>query len=140
MTQALRVFFRKSDSQIVWTHQVTDFADRQPVPFPTTVEEDLAEIPYKIPVLDSPPLGGSAQDYACIEVQDTQKVEAYLASDTNRIVDGALVIGEPRLPPPPDPDYARACEILKTSPAVITQPEIWELLRIFGKKLGYQFK
>ncbi|MBA7573639.1 hypothetical protein ES708_15437 [subsurface metagenome] len=40
-------------------------------------------------------------------------------------------------PPLPDPDYDRACELLATSPQVITQPEIWELLRIFGRKLGY---
>ncbi len=41
---------------------------------------------------------------------------------------------------PPDPDYDRACELLETSPAVITQPEQWELLRLFGKKLGYRFE
>ena len=42
-------------------------------------------------------------------------------------------------PPPPDPDYDRVCELLASSPEVITQPAIWELLRIFGKKLGYRF-
>lgn len=40
--------------------------------------------------------------------------------------------------PSPDLDYDRACELLATSSSVITQPEIWELLRIFGKKLGYR--
>ena len=41
--------------------------------------------------------------------------------------------------PPPDPDYIRACEILGSSPDVITQPEIWELLRLIGRRLGYHF-
>lgn len=40
---------------------------------------------------------------------------------------------------PPDPDYERACELLASSPAVITQPEMWELMRLFGKRLGYRF-
>lgn len=39
---------------------------------------------------------------------------------------------------PPDPDTIRAEEILATSPAVITQPEMWELLRILGRRLGYR--
>lgn len=38
---------------------------------------------------------------------------------------------------PPDPDYERAKEILGTSPAAITMPEIWELLRILGRRFGY---
>ena len=29
-------------------------------------------------------------------------------------------------------------ELLATSPSVITMPEIWELLRIFGRQLGYR--
>lgn len=37
---------------------------------------------------------------------------------------------------PPDPDIVRAQELLGTSPAVITQVEIWELMRIFGRRLG----
>lgn len=37
---------------------------------------------------------------------------------------------------PPDPDIERAEELLGTSPAVITMPEIWELLRIFGSWHG----
>lgn len=39
--------------------------------------------------------------------------------------------------PPPAQDVIRAGEILATSPDVITQPEIWELLRILGRRLGY---
>jgi len=37
---------------------------------------------------------------------------------------------------PPDPDISRAAALLSTSPEAITQPEIWELLRIFGRLLG----
>lgn len=33
-------------------------------------------------------------------------------------------------------DEARASEILATSPDAITMPEIWELLRIFARRLG----
>uniref|UniRef100_A0A6H1ZSM1 Uncharacterized protein n=1 Tax=viral metagenome TaxID=1070528 RepID=A0A6H1ZSM1_9ZZZZ len=40
-------------------------------------------------------------------------------------------------PMPPTEDELRVRKLLATSPAVITQPEIWELLRIFGRKLGY---
>lgn len=36
------------------------------------------------------------------------------------------------------PDYIRASELLATSPDVIKMPEVWELLRIFGRKLGYR--
>lgn len=39
---------------------------------------------------------------------------------------------------PPDPDTIRAEEILGTSPDAITLPEIWELLRIYGRRLGYR--
>lgn len=35
----------------------------------------------------------------------------------------------------PNPDIERAKELLSTSAEVITQPEIWELLRIFGRRL-----
>lgn len=38
-----------------------------------------------------------------------------------------------------DLDTLRAEELLELSPAVITQPEIWELLRIYGRHLGYSF-
>ncbi|GAH87660.1 unnamed protein product, partial [marine sediment metagenome] len=35
------------------------------------------------------------------------------------------------------PDAVRAAELLATSAAVITMPEVWELLRIYGRKLGF---
>jgi len=37
---------------------------------------------------------------------------------------------------PPNPDMARAKELLSNSPDVITQPEMWELMRIFGRLHG----
>lgn len=43
------------------------------------------------------------------------------------------------IPYVPDPDALRAEEILASSPDVITMPEIWELLRIIGRRLGYRF-
>lgn len=36
----------------------------------------------------------------------------------------------------PDPDIIRAKELLANSPDVISQPEMWELMRIFGRLLG----
>jgi len=40
---------------------------------------------------------------------------------------------------PPSPDDLRAAKLLANSPQVITQPEMWELMRIFGRRLGYDF-
>lgn len=40
---------------------------------------------------------------------------------------------------PPDPDTIRAEELLATSPQVITMPEMWELIRIYGRRLGFRF-
>jgi len=40
---------------------------------------------------------------------------------------------------PPDPDTIRAQEILATSPDAITMPEMWELVRVFGRRLGYRW-
>ncbi|MBA7627794.1 hypothetical protein ES703_35263 [subsurface metagenome] len=37
---------------------------------------------------------------------------------------------------PPDPDIEKAKELLATSPPAITMPEMWELLRIFGRFRG----
>lgn len=39
---------------------------------------------------------------------------------------------------PPDPDTIRAEELLATSASVISMPEMWELVRIFGRRLGYK--
>lgn len=43
------------------------------------------------------------------------------------------------IPYQPTPDEVRAAEILATSPDAITMPEMWELLRIYGRRLGYRF-
>lgn len=59
-------------------------------------------------------------------------------------VEGAIEIDQAEyqafidaLPPvPPDPDRVRAQELLSNSPDVITQPEMWELMRIFGRLHG----
>lgn len=40
---------------------------------------------------------------------------------------------------PLSPDVIRAQELLASSPDVITQPEQWELLRIFGRLHGLSF-
>lgn len=40
--------------------------------------------------------------------------------------------------PLPDPDYDKACGLLARSPPAITMVEAWELLRLFGKRLGYR--
>lgn len=42
-------------------------------------------------------------------------------------------------PLPPDPDYDRACEILSNPTIPIPATELAELVRIFGKRLGYDF-
>ena len=41
--------------------------------------------------------------------------------------------------PPPDPDYIRACEILSNPAIPIPAPDLAELLRIFGRHMGYRF-
>lgn len=73
---------------------------------------------------------------------NTTTVESY---SHDQDVDGAIEIDRAEfdtyiasLPPPPlDPDEARAKELLASSPDVITQPEIWELLRIIGRRSGW---
>lgn len=45
------------------------------------------------------------------------------------------IVGNPDYDPL-TPDTRRAKELLATSPAVITQPEMWELMRIFGRLHG----
>lgn len=46
---------------------------------------------------------------------------------------------KPTPPRPPSPDIVRATELLATSPQVITMPEMWELMRIFGRLHGISF-
>lgn len=37
---------------------------------------------------------------------------------------------------PPNPDTIRAQELLENSPDVISMPEMWELMRIYGRRFG----
>lgn len=90
MAKALRVFYRKSDNKIVWTHELRGTGE-----FPTTVEIDLSQIPGTMPD-GKTPLRGVIDDYECIEELDSQKASAFLASDTNAVVNGKLIIGNPR--------------------------------------------
>ena len=100
-TKALRVFYRESDNQIVWTHELRGSGE-----FPTTLVDDLAEIPDKVismeldaeeNIVSQVKLGGRIEDYACIEEQDPQKATNALLSDSNRIVLGKLKIGDKRI-------------------------------------------
>jgi len=49
-----------------------------------------------------------------------------------------VIVGNPDYNPL-SPDDMRASEILANSPDVITLPEMWELVRIFGRRLGFRF-
>ncbi len=89
-TKSIRVFYRKSDGEVVWSHEL-----RGTGKFPTSVASDLAGISGQMPD-GLTPLGGFPGDYACIEVDDTVVIEGFLASDSNKAVDGKLVTGTPR--------------------------------------------
>ena len=78
-----------------------------------------------------------------VEAGETKSVQS--CSNDEHVVPGAVEIDEAEfraflatLPPIPefDPDRVRAAELLLTSPDVITMPEMWELLRIFGRFHG----
>jgi len=62
----------------------------------------------------------------------SQEAGAYLFDEATQ-----ALIDNPDYIDPTPPDVIRAREILATSPSVITQPEMWELMRIFGRKLGF---
>lgn len=79
-----------------------------------------------------------------ILIQDTTTEEdealSILATEVREPTSEELIAFEAiEKPLPPDPDYTRACELLSHSPDAIKQPEIWELLRLIGKRLGYRF-
>lgn len=46
----------------------------------------------------------------------------------------------PQEPEPPDADTLRAQELLTNPPSAITQPEMWELMRIFGRMHELEFE
>ena len=88
--KAVRVFYQKADNEIVWRHTLTGTGE-----FANTKEEDLAGIPDTMPNGETP-LGGVPEDYACIEVTDQTTISAFMASDSNTVVNGELITGTPR--------------------------------------------
>ncbi len=106
MTEAVRVFYRKSDGKQVWTHQVIDFADRIPPVFPNSIQNDLDKLPDQVltlltdatgKIIGDVKVGGMREDYTCIEEFDEVKVKQILGSDENTVVDKKIVIGKARL-------------------------------------------
>jgi len=101
-TKAVRIFYRKSDNQIVWTHTVVDFMGRTPAFFPTTIEEDLAKIPDKPKlnsdgsIIEGTRLGGVVEEYDYVQEDDSQRAQDALDSDENRIVNKRLIVGRKR--------------------------------------------
>ena len=125
MIKAIRVFYRKSDGKVIWSHQLV-CPDGYDGKFPTTIEQNIEELPDK-PQLDATgsvildanenpfKLGGVPDDYACIEVTDQLTISAFVASDSNTVVNGKLVTGTPRpivIPEPPR-DLAKEVDELK---------------------------
>ena len=105
MGRALRIFYQKSNNQIVWQHE-TRSPEGKPAISPTTIEEDLANIPDKMPD------GKTPLDYGYIEVGEAD-IDAYFASDNNRVIDNKLAVGTPRIEveePPPEPPRDLAAE------------------------------
>ena len=103
MGRALKVFYLKSDNQIVWTFE-THSPDGKEAICPVTAESILAELPDKMPNGETI-LGGLSEDYDYIEVEEPQ-IDAYFASDTNEIIDNELIVGKPRkktIEQPPEP-------------------------------------
>ncbi len=82
-TKALRFFYDKVTRKIVWSHEL-----REPGVFPTTIEEDLEEIPGKKPypivdtsglIISNPSLGGSIEDYEWDETSDMAIIDRYFS-------------------------------------------------------------
>lgn len=103
MIKAVRVFYRKTDSQIVWNSSLEGDGI-----FPRTIEEELVTIPNvevgTTETSEGIPLGGAPEDYACIEVTDQSIITTFIASDSNTVVKGKLITGTPRpivIPEPP---------------------------------------
>ncbi len=110
VTKALRVFYRKSTNDILWTLTIEDFKQRDIVPFSNTIEEDLAKLPDTMPD-GITPLGGVPEDYDCVEIQETETVNKILDSDVNRIDKGKVIFGAPRMKPEPEPPEDLAAKI-----------------------------
>ena len=114
MAKKLRVFYRKSDSQIVWNSSLEGKGV-----FPRAVGEELEMLPeIKIGATltsEGTPLGGKPEDYACIEVTDQSIISAFMASDSSTVIKGKLVTGIPRpiIEPIPPRDLAKEIDALK---------------------------
>lgn len=74
--KALRIFYNDT-GQIIWTHGLEGSGQ-----YPTSQDEDLKELP---------------QGTKCLEIKNVMTIEAFMASDNNRVVavagDGTLVVG-----------------------------------------------
>lgn len=85
----------------------------------------------------------------CTEEPDVRKLIMDTTADEYELLeDMAVLVRDPtqdeidlfnarKIEQLPDADTIRARELLETSPATITMPELWELVRIFAKRLGY---
>lgn len=77
-------------------------------------------------------------------IQDTTQAEHdglfLVALDINDPTAEELALFNAReINPPPTPDYLRACEILSNPNIPIPAPDLAALVRIFGRRLGYDF-
>ena len=97
MIKAIRVFYNKSTTAVVWSHTLEGIGS-----FPTTIDQDLIKIPDKKPD-GKTPLGGVVEDYGGIEVIDPVLIDGFLKSDVNTVVNGELIIGAERVSPLPVP-------------------------------------
>jgi len=108
--KTLRVFYRKSDSEIVWNSSLEGSGV-----FSRTVEEELEMLPStKVGttlISEGTPLGAKPEDYSCIEVTDQSLISAFMDSDSNTLVNGKLVTGTARPTPEPTPLRDLAKEI-----------------------------
>jgi len=93
--KALRVFYRNSDSEVIWYHALEG-----PGVFPTTIDEDLAEIPDKITTyvadadgkLTQPvKVGGVVTDHSALEVTDPDTIRLFFSPGRKQVRDGRLI-------------------------------------------------
>ena len=126
MIKAVRVFYR--DDKVVWTHSLEGTGE-----FPTTIEQDLSEIPDK-PQLDDNgsaildadenfiKLGGVPEDYGCIEVNDTVQAQAVVDAkrNENKVIDKKLIIGSKRIPAKPPLNHsAHIAKVIAINPTAV---------------------
>ncbi len=91
---------------------------------------------------------------AVVECTENPTIRKLIQDTTQAEHDGlflvALSIDEPtpdeltlynarEIPPPPTPDYIRGCEILHNPNRPMPATDVAEILRIFGRRLGYDF-